>query len=185
MNDETKLLGGVGSALLALGITPYAGILFTLAGFILLLIAVKQISDKHNDKNIFRNFLTGTILNLTGIAIALVAATSTLLNFSFVSDIDNLTALGIGTLIGISIALLTLYVALVISGLLFKRTFNSIGKLTNNDLFSLAGNLIFWGSLATIILLGGILIWVGWILIAIAFFTTETNKDMTETATIL
>jgi uncharacterized membrane protein len=185
MDEKTKILGGIGSILLVLGIIPYIGLLFSLVGFISLLIAVKQISNQYKDENIFRNFLTGFIINIAGMIIAIVAAVSTFIPFASLSNIDKDTALGLGAIVGISVALLVFYITAVISGLLFKKAFDSISKITNNDLFGWAGNLIFWGSIAMIILLGGILIWIGWILAAIAFFTTETKKDITETAITL
>jgi len=181
MDEKTKILGGIGSILIVLGIIPYIGVLFSIVGFVSLLIAVKQFSDQYKDENIFRNFLTGFIINLIGMIIAIIAAVSTFIPFASLTNLDKDTALGIGAILGISVALLVFYITSVISGLMFKKAFDSMSKFTNNDLFSWAGSLIFWGSIAVIILLGGILIWIGWILAAIAFFTTETKRDITET----
>jgi uncharacterized membrane protein len=62
--SQAKTLGGIGSILILLSIVPYAGIIFSVVGFILVLVAVKDISDALADKSIFNNMIIAVILSI-------------------------------------------------------------------------------------------------------------------------
>jgi len=59
---------------------------------------------------------------------------------------------------------------------LYRRSFNKVADVTGNNLFSWAGNLFFWGSIATLVLMGIVVVWLGWILLAVAFFNTPVEE---------
>ncbi|MHA2330155.1 MAG: DUF996 domain-containing protein, partial [Candidatus Hodarchaeales archaeon] len=65
--EMSKNLGGVGALLMV--ISPFLGsitALLGLIGLILVLIAIKRLSDHYNDGSIFNNALYGVIANIIG-----------------------------------------------------------------------------------------------------------------------
>lgn len=171
--ENVKLLGGLGSLFIVLSIVPYLGFLSAIAGIVLLFIAVKRISDNYPEDKIFLNFLKGFLISLGGMVIAAFIG-----GIFFVPSVVSpySTAAEIFKYIGIFTAIVLLYAATVIGAYLYRKSFTSIGKLANNEYFNWAANLIFWGSVASIILIGGIAVWIGWILLSIAFFTINVPK---------
>ncbi|MCZ7358231.1 MAG: DUF996 domain-containing protein [Candidatus Methanoperedens sp.] len=79
--SQAKNLGGIGSILILLFIVPYAGIIFSVAGFILVLVAVKDISDALADKSIFNNMINAVILSIIGIVAGFVIMLASLFPF--------------------------------------------------------------------------------------------------------
>jgi|TARA_B100000315_G_scaffold114925_1_gene105424 uncharacterized membrane protein len=63
--SQTKTLGGIGALLLVLSGVPGIGILAALAGYILILFAIKNISKILEDKSIFNNMLIASITGIT------------------------------------------------------------------------------------------------------------------------
>ncbi|MEM2270585.1 MAG: DUF996 domain-containing protein, partial [Nitrososphaerota archaeon] len=66
--SQAKAMGGVGSILVLLSFVPSVGFVLGLVGLVLVLIAVKQISDAVNDREIFNNVLIAVILQIVGVA---------------------------------------------------------------------------------------------------------------------
>jgi Protein of unknown function (DUF996). len=64
-----KMLGGIGSILILLGLVTEIEILFILSivGFVLWLISIYQLSKKLEKPSIFQKVLIGFILNVAGI----------------------------------------------------------------------------------------------------------------------
>ena len=79
--SQAKTLGGVGSILLLLGIVPLAGSVLEIAGFVLVLIAVKYISDTANDKSIFNNALISIVAGIAGVIVGIVVGIAGVLSF--------------------------------------------------------------------------------------------------------
>jgi uncharacterized membrane protein len=71
--SQAKLLGGIGSLLMLLVIVPYAGSVLFIVGLVLVLIALKYISDEVNEPKIFNNALYGVILLVLSYVILFVA----------------------------------------------------------------------------------------------------------------
>jgi uncharacterized membrane protein len=67
---QARAMGGVGSIFVLLSFVPYVGFIFGLAGLVMVLLAVKRISEAVNDKEIFKNVLMAVILQIVGSAIS-------------------------------------------------------------------------------------------------------------------
>src|SRR5579885_2959622 len=65
--SDAKILGGIGSILMLLSIVHFT---FAIVGLILLLIAVKFVSDITGDQDIFKNMLYAVIIGIVGIVAA-------------------------------------------------------------------------------------------------------------------
>jgi uncharacterized membrane protein len=192
--DTSKNLSGIGALLLvvaAVGSTvPYLG-LVGLIGLILLLIGLKGLADVYNEQGIFNNALYSIIIAIVGavvavatVAITAVSALATIgLNLGNIEDWANIgTDLGayftdfanfsqLWTIISaVVIGLVVLFVFAIIAMLFLRKSMNQLSSKSGVGLFGTAGLLMLIGAVLTIIAIGAILIWIGFILATVAFF---------------
>ena len=197
--ESSKNFSGVGALLIVIGslglAVPYAGILI-LIGVIILLIGLKGLADYYHEGGIFNNALYAIILGIVGVVVAVamivvtaVAALASLdINLSNVTDwatfgtelanrLTNFADFGaLWTLIGAIIAaLIVVFVFVIIAVIFFRRSLNSLSAKTGVGLFGTAGILMLVGAVLTIVLIGLLLIWIAWILVAVAFFQIKTQ----------
>src|SRR5271169_879929 len=111
--SQAKTLGGIGSILIFI---PFV----SLVGYILIIIAIKDISDDLQDKTIFRNVL---IAAATGIVGALAGAS--VIVFGAVTGV--LTK-GVSAFFGVFAGLLVVWVFLIVSAVFLRRAYNSMSK---------------------------------------------------------
>src|SRR5437667_12622812 len=79
---QAKSLGGVGSILVLIaGFIPPAGFVVAIIGFILILIAVKYVSDAFTDRTIFNNMIIAVILAILGFVAFFVAVLGAIYSF--------------------------------------------------------------------------------------------------------
>jgi len=178
------VIGFLGSAV------PYAGIL-SLVGIILLLIGLKGLANYYNEQGIFNNVLYSIITCIVGVVVAVAAvvisAVSALASLGIdLATIEDWATLGtelgaiftdfsnfgaIWTLISaLIVGLLILFVTVVIAMYFFRKSMNQLSLKTGVGLFGTAGLLMLIGAVLSIILVGLLLIWIGYILATVAFF---------------
>lgn len=179
---NAKILGGIGALLMLLSIIPYAGFFVGIIGFILVFVAVKNISDETKDKSIFNNFLYFFIIAIVGMVMALGISVIT---FFDVGGIEYFTSLQTQTftdplvifeelqdfLIGIIIALLVLWVSLIISVIFLRKCYDKIAEFTKVKWFGTTGLLFLIGAATVIIGIGFLILLVALVLMIIAFFS--------------
>jgi len=174
--EQARLLGGIGSILMLLAFVPHAGTVFSIIGFILVLIAIKYISDHTGDRTIFKNYLIAVII---GIISAIVAAMMGVAGF--LGSMSLLMAGGsIATLTGMIMTLIAVLILVwilgIISAIFIRRSFNSIATSLNIKMFSTAALLYLIGAVLTIILVGAIVALVALIIQIIAFFQIPAER---------
>jgi uncharacterized membrane protein len=204
--ESSKNLSGVGAILIVIGffgtLVPYAGIL-ELIGLILLLIGLKGLADYYHEGGIFNNALYALIIAIVGVVVAvatiLVTAVAALLSLgidlanvsdwstfgtdlaSRLTDLSNMSALW--TLIGAVIAgLIILFVVAIVAVIFFRRSLTTLSAKTGVGMFATAGILMLIGAVLTIIVIGIIIIWIAWILVAVAFFQIRAQPAQTPPA---
>lgn len=179
--SQAKTLGGVGSILLLLTIAPVVGSVLGIVGLILILVALKYVSDAVNDKSIFSNAIVAVVLAIVGIAVAGAVVISYL--FSYIG-LGNLSSLPMTFRMGhlppgglfpllstIIIALAAVWIFYVVSAIFLRRSFSSVSTKLNVSVFQTAALIYLIGAALTIILVGFVLIFVADILFIIAFFS--------------
>ena len=201
MNIETsKNLGGIGAILLIIGFlgfigTGYSGIL-SLVGLVLVLIAMKGLSDYYKEAGIFNNTLYGFVTSIIAVAAFVAVIVVTLLETiadlgitdwtntaewttAFQSNLSDMSTLF--TFIGgIIVAFVVLFILLVIAAIFYRKSLNMLSSKSGVGMFSTAGLLLLIGAVLTIIVIGVIIIWIAIILLAVAFFSI---KPVTTQAT--
>lgn len=197
--ESSKNLGGVGALLLVIaGVglfgNPYVGLL-GLVGIVLVLIALKGMSDHYKEAGIFNNALYAVIIVIIGVVAFVGAMIASFLAFlssmpdwarklidagdwaGFVSEFRT-RALSdmsfIWPFVGaVILALVVLFIFAVIGMVFFRKSLNSLSTKTGVGLFGTAGLLMLIGAVLTIIVIGFLLIWIAWILLIVAFFSVR------------
>jgi uncharacterized membrane protein len=179
----SKTLAGEGAILLLLSLVPYAGWILGIIGVILLLRAMKEFSNYYQDEEIYKNSLTGVkyyivALVAAGVAIAsLVIGIWTATGFTFTTgNFVPTIAFGAG-LIAFLVGLIVAFVFYILATSHLRRTFDTLALKSGEASFTTAGNLLWWGSILSIILVGFVLILIAWIFAAIGFFTMKTPQQ--------
>jgi len=145
--SQAKSMGGVGSILVLLSFVPSVGFVLGIVGLVLVLIAVKQISDAVNDREIFNNVLMAIILQVVGIGI---------LTFAVLGGLISMFAMGI---------------VLIIAARFLRKGYERIAVRTGTEVFGTVGRWYFYGALLVIVLVGFIIILIAEILQIVAFFS--------------
>lgn len=166
--SQAKTIGGIGSVL---AFVPVASV----AGWILVLIAGKYISDETKDRSIFNNLLYAAI---TVIAASLIA--SFLFFFSF----------GVGALFmnpfamfgAFILPLVAAWILGIVASLLLKSSYDKIAQKLNVGHFRTAALFFLIGSILLVIFVGVILILVGLILQAVAYFSIPEQLPQAQPA---
>jgi uncharacterized membrane protein len=187
--SDAKVLGGIGSVLVLLAVVPNIGWLLGIAGFIMILLAIKNISRVANDKKIFNNMLTAVVLAIVAIAVGTVTVIGAVYHVlgmgSFVgSRFVPAANIPVGDWIGLAAAviggLLAVWAILVTSAAFVRRTYNSIAFKLNTNKFRAAGLLYLIGAATAIIGVGFLLIWVAEILLAVSFFSIPEQRSVPQ-----
>jgi uncharacterized membrane protein len=180
---NVKTFGGIGALLMLLGsFIPYAGPILAIVGFILVFIAVKNVSDLTNDKDIFKNYLYNFILGIVAIVVFFIIL---LIGFGAVGGfawLESLQTIDItdfssfwsyfGEIIGyLVLGLFIAWILIVISAIYLRRCYKSIEKHTKVSMFGTTGTVYFIGAITLIIGIGIIILFVAKIIEIVAFFS--------------
>jgi len=171
LNANTKTFGTIGAIFILFGWMPYIGIGLYLIGLIFMTLAIKELSSKTPEKAILKKWLISIAL-VFFIGVSFILAIGSIAALS--NDINQDTIIGSG----LAIWFLLFIIIQIIIGILFKQIFMAIYEITGENLFKTAANTFFWGGILSIILIGGILFFIGWILVAIAFFSLKVQKEV-------
>lgn len=182
---NAKLLGGIGSILMLLIMIPSAGIFIAFIGLILVLVAVKYISDEIKDNSVFNNFLLTFIVIIVGAVAAMFVFVLSF--FSVAAGIDwtqfqNVTSpqqffqmfqsKGLFEFFAFIIfGLLVLWITLIVASYFLRKSYNKIAEATHTSMFHTSGLLYLIGAVSAIVLIGFIIIIIAFIIQIIAFFT--------------
>jgi uncharacterized membrane protein len=180
--EYSKTLAGEGSILLLLSLVPYAGWILGIIGVILLLRGMKELSNYYQDEEIYKNSLTGVkyyIIALVAAAVAIAAITigiASATGFTFTTGFVPTVGFGVG-LIAFFAGIIVAFVFYILATLNLRKTFNTLAQKSGETSFATAGTLLWVGAILTIILVGLILILIGWIYATVGFFTMKPKQQ--------
>jgi len=175
--SSAKTLGGVGSILILLTIVPSVGIVLSVIGWILVLIALKYISDIVNDGSIFTNAIISVLLSIVGLVVGVLVVLGSVFRFMGLNgytfgSTPTTTPTDIGGLIaGVLVGLAVLWICGLVSAIFLRMSLGKVSRALNVNMFGTAALLYLIGAALTIILVGFILIFVAVILLIVAFFS--------------
>ena len=177
---DAKNYGGVGAILLLLGpFIPTVGIGVVIVGFILVLLAVKYISEAVGDRTVYNNMLYFVIVGIIGFVVAFLFVFTAFLPFlgpgfqppsEPIGITDPLAIFAVVTiLIGFAIA----WILSIVAAVFLRRSFDSVSAHLGVGLFGTAALLYFIGAILLIVIVGIFLIFVAQILMIVAFFSIQ------------
>jgi uncharacterized membrane protein len=196
-----KILGGIGSILILLGLVTEIEILliFSIVGFVLWLISIYQLSKKLEKPSIFQKVLIGLILDVAATVLAFVLE-------ELWEGIKPYVRMGDEVVGSILVGIIALYAIYVVSAYFYKQAFEILASTTAHNLFRVVGLLIFIGViiipilyvLALLLMYEGyitihaveslkdeffpLLIWVGfYMMFAVALFTAPNEVEVQGT----
>jgi uncharacterized membrane protein len=186
---EAKTLGGVGSILVLLTALPTIGWILGIVGLVMVLVAIKYVSDAVSDPKIFNNMLVSIVLTIGAVIVGglVVAGTvfrvmgmGTFVGSSFVPSANITTGDWVGLAGAIIGGLAVVWGFLVASAVFLRRSYNNIAAKTNVKMFGTTGLIYLIGAATAIIGIGFVLILVAEILQAVSFFEIqETSTQYT------
>ena len=194
--ELSKNLGGIGALLLVIGTLGFLGqytSILSLIGLILVLVALNGLANHYSERGIFNYALYGILTAIAGgvvtVAIVFVALLDfltdiglSLANLIDVTAVSRIDWQGIVTLdsvwpflAALVLGLVVLFVFLVISSFLIKKSLDLTSAKTGVGMFHTAGLLLLIGAFLTIIIIGLLLIFIAMILLIVAFFQIRTQ----------
>ncbi len=188
--SQAKTYGGVGSILALLLPVPSIGWLLAIAGFILTLIAVKNISEVVNDRSIWNDLLISIAVTIVGVIVGFFVLVASFLRFMGLNNLNfadfgpafNPSTIPTGDWVGLIMwalaGIAVVWILLTVSGVFLRRGYSKISKALNVGLFGTAGLLYLIGAATTIVLIGFLLIPIAQILLAVAFFSIRENAPI-------
>lgn len=187
--SEARILGGVGSILVVLAVIPIplVGTALTLVGYVLVLIAVKFVADELGNRSIFVSYLLAAIFAFLGVVVAgmlLIAALAQLPVLEGILQplfpLPRFTeSVPLNLLLGLLLALVSVWVAYIVSAIFLRRSFTSIASGLNVGLFTTAAFIYLIGAFLIIVFVGFLVILVAQVLQTIAFFSLPTRMPVT------
>ena len=175
-----KMLGGIGSILILLAFIPGIGTLLGIVGIVLWLISMYQLSNILGKPSIFQKVLIGFILNIGSMVIAFAfGLTAGIASFT---SMRNETGAILGLGLGVIVAIIVAYAISLAAFYFYKEAYDILAQATAHNLFKIAGLLMFIGAITTILFgLGLLLMFVGYIVLAVAFFTAPNEVEVQGT----
>ena len=151
-----------------------------LVGIILFLVAMHSLSQYYNEQGIFKNALYGFLVNVIGGA-ALIVITFALVFTAIASSRASATPGVSGAwfatfFLGVVAAA---FIIEVVSAVLYMRAFNKLGGKSGVQRFNTAGTLYLIGTVLTIVLVGGLILWIAWIFASIGFNSLKPKANET------
>jgi len=176
-----KMLGGIGSILILLVFMPgTVATLLGIVGFVLWLISMYQLSNILRKPSIFQKVLIGFVLNIGSTVIAF--AFGLMAGISSFTSIRGETGAIFGLGLGVIVAIIVAYAIGIAAFYFYKEAYEILAQATAHNLFKIAGLLLFIGAITTILFgLGLLLIIVGYIVLAVAFFTAPNEVEVQGT----
>ncbi len=176
-----KMLGGIGSISILLAIIP--GEVMTLLGIVgvvLWLISMYQLSNILGKPSIFQKVLIGFILSIGSVVIAFAFGLTA--GISSFTSIRGETGAIFGLGLGVIVAIIVAYAISLAAFYFYKEAYDILAQATAHNLFKIAGLLMFIGAITIILFgLGALLIIVGYIVLAVAFFTAPNEVEVQGT----
>jgi uncharacterized membrane protein len=179
--EYAKTLAGEGSILVLLSLIPYAGWILGIVGIVLLMRGLKELSYYYQDEKIYQDSLTGVKYYIVAIiagAVAIAAITlgiGSATGFTFKPNFAPTAALGIGIAAFIG-GIVIAFIFYILATTHLRKTFNNLAQKSGEASFTTAASLLWWGAIFTIIVIGLLLIFIGWIFATIGFFTMKSRQ---------
>jgi uncharacterized membrane protein/ribosomal protein L40E len=170
--SNAKVLGGVGSSL---ALFPVIGVI----GWILILVAAKEISDATQDKSLLEDAVIGGVTAIiSAVTIVFFLVSGAFIGF-LDSAIGNPSSFGPGGLAGAVATFVVFDVFAIISGIFLKRAYDKTGGHLKVGAFATTGLLYLIGALTAVIVVGFLIFFIAFIFQIVAYFSIQDHPPPT------
>jgi uncharacterized membrane protein len=174
---QAKILGEVGSIIVLLGLVPNIGPFIAIVGLVLILIAVKYISELLEDPSVFRNMLIAVALFIGGVFAAEAVFLTGIFSLFGNTSSMNFTVLGFPpvfleflAIVIVAAAILEIFV--VVGTIFLRKSYNVMSVRLGVGWFHTTGLLfLIGGGLIIALGLGLLILGLAAILQIVAFFS--------------
>jgi uncharacterized membrane protein len=133
---------------------------------------MKGLSDYYRDESIYKSALKGLIFGIIGIIAVSAFSLLNLLGGLITTPVLGAFAI-VGGIIFFIVLLVVAFIFYLLMALNFRKAFNTLAERSGENNFRTAGTLLFWGAILTLIFVGLLLIWIAWLIAALAFFSMK------------
>lgn len=169
-----------------LAAVPAVGWVLSIAGAVMVLIAIKYISEIVQDHSIFTNMILAIALGIVGVVVGVVVILGTVFTTlglgafagAFPGGFPRSLAPStipagdwVGLIVGALAGLAVIWVLLLVSAIFVRKSYESVAKKLGVGMFGTVGLLYLIGAALTIVLVGFVLLFVAVILNIVAFFS--------------
>jgi uncharacterized membrane protein len=173
---------------------PFFGLIITIAlagiisfvGIILFIVAMHRLAEYYNEPGIFKKTLYAFILNIVGgfvvaaieivLLVASIGSIQSIVSTPQVSTPSAFNPLFTQLIVEFIAVFAVALVFGIVSAVLYMRAFNKLAEKSGVGTFRTVGLLYLIG---TVVPIGGILVWVAWILAAIGFHSLKPSSSST------
>ena len=179
--EYSKTLAGEGAILLLLSLVPTVGWVLGIIGIVLLLKSMKEFSYYYQDESVYQNSWTGLKYYIVALVAVAVAIATIVLGigfataFNFENFVPTITA-GVGIVVVAITGFVVAFVFYVLAASNLKKTFYTLAEKSGESNLKTAGDLLWIGSILTIIGVGLLLILIAWIFATIGFFSMKNRQ---------
>ncbi len=159
----------LGASLLS-ALAPGVGLL-SLVGLVVFFVGLYQIGQATGRMQVFTDQLIGRLLLWVGGFLILLVFGGLALFGAFADGNDGGVLLG-SALLG----WLLFWLLSIASGWFTRRGYKALAEVSGRPLFNLAGDLIFWGSVAGLLIVGYVVAFAGEVVALVAFFNPPPSK---------
>jgi uncharacterized membrane protein len=184
--SKAKTLGGLGSIFVLLTGVPIVGFLFGTVGFVLILVAMRYVSQSVLDRAIFYNTLVSVVLAIVGLVLSTFVIMRSILRFVGLRPLAGYQPFGpsfdppivqsgdwAGLFVSLLPVLFVVWIVLLPSAIYARKAYDSIAARMRHKTFGTASLVYLTASATTIAFIGFVLLFVAQILFVRAFFSME------------
>ena len=172
---QAKTLGEAGAIIVLLGLIPNIGPFIAIVGFVLILIAMKYISELLEDPSVFKNMLVAVVLFIGGVFTAEAVFLTGI--FSLFGTVRSMSFTGFPpffleflAIVIIAAAILEIFV--VVGAIFLRKSYNVVSTRLGAEWFRTTGLLfLIGGGLIIALGLGLLILGLGAIMQIVAFFS--------------
>jgi uncharacterized membrane protein len=161
---------------------PPLGWVLSLIGAVMVLFAIRYVSEALQDRSIFTNMVVAIILEVVGLVVGIAVLVETVLSTIGLGVVTGYYSGGIpnvslppgllsGNLTGLIVGVVVIWVTILVSAIFVRRSYESVSKRLGVSMFGTVGMLYLIGAAFTIVLVGFVLLLLALILNMIAFFS--------------
>lgn len=156
--------------------------ILSFVGLILFLISMNGFGNYYKEPAIFRNVLYGFITAIAGgvvlvlIVLAIVfGGINPLFSTPHIAGSPSVASAVLSFFVFLGIVWIGVVVIALVQSIFYKRAFDALAEKSGEGKFKEAGLLMLIGGALTIVLVGGIVFFVGWIFATVGFFSIRTT----------